>query len=217
MNLKTTLILSSILIAGLAASLTIVVLWTNYLLDDASTKAAIASELSKGSLQLHILTNDYLMHSSERAKAQWLSQHALISQIMDSTEFSEKLETSTVLQLQSEHEKIKSIFDQLVENQNSELPNEFSEHLSTQLSIHTQTLSTESFQLVGKSLANNPDITKTTGQLVLILPLILIGGIFGIIIFSNRIIIKSITSLMHTTKDFQKDCKISNTPLMILQ
>src|SRR3990172_5639388 len=204
MKLKTTLILSSILTAGLAVSLTIVVLWTNYLLDDAATKATIASELSKGALQLHILTNDYLTHSSERAQAQWLSQYALISQIIDSSEFSEKLETPTVLHLRSEHEKIKSVFDQLVENQNAGLPDEFSEHLSNQLSIHSQTLSTESFQLVNKALANNPDITKTSGQLVLILPLIFIGGIFGIIIFSNRIIIKSITSLMHTTKDFQK-------------
>src|SRR3990172_1458001 len=204
MKLKTTLILSSILTAGLAVSLTIVVLWTNYLLDDAATKATIASELSKGALQLHILTNDYLTHSSERAQAQWLSQYALISQIIDSSEFSEKLETPTVLHLRSEHEKIKSVFDQLVENQNAGLPDEFSEHLSNQLSIHSQTLSTESFQLVNKALANNPDITKTSGQLVLIIPLIFIGGIFGIIIFSNRIIIKSITSLMHTTQDFQK-------------
>jgi len=192
MKLKTTLILSSILTAGLAVSLTIVVLWTNYLLDDAATKATIASELSKGALQLHILTNDYLTHSSERAQAQWLSQYALISQIIDSSEFSEKLETPTVLHLRSEHEKIKSVFDQLVENQNAGLPDEFSEHLSNQLSIHSQTLSTESFQLVNKALANNPDITKTSGQLVLIIPLIFIGGMFGSIIFSNRIIIKSI-------------------------
>src|SRR3989344_8642761 len=132
MKLKTTLILSSILIAGLAVSLTIVVLWTNYLLDDAATKAAIASELSQGALQLNILTSDYLTYSSERAKAQWLSQYASISQIMDSTEFSEKLETPTVLHLQSEHKKIKSIFDQLVENKNSGSPDEFSQHLSTQ-------------------------------------------------------------------------------------
>jgi len=204
MKLKTTLILSSILIAGLAVSLTIVVLWTNYLLDDAATKATIASELSQGALQLNILTSDYLTYSSERAKAQWLSQYASISQIMDSTEFSEKLETPTVLHLQSEHKKIKSIFDQLVENKNSGSPDEFSQHLSTQLSIHTQTLSTESFQLVSKSLANNPDITKTSGQLVLIIPLIFIGGMFGSIIFSNKSIIKSVTSLMRNTQDFQK-------------
>lgn len=203
MRLKTTLILSSLLTAALAVSITIVVLWTGYLLDDASRKITIARELSKGSLQLNILTHDYLTHSSDRAKDQWLSQYNMISKILDSSEFLEE-DTETILQIKGEHENIKSVFDQLVESQNLGSSDEYSQRLSNQLSIHSESLSTEAFNLVDKVLENNPEINKTSGQLVLIVPLVFIGAIFGIVVYSNRNILKSVTSLIRTTRKFQK-------------
>ena len=102
-------------------------------------KSRVTEAIIKGVFELNILTNDFLLHSGERAKIQWQSRYNTITEIIQ-TEVFERLEEQELLDnLRNGQESIGAIFSKLFVNQEEKLfSQELEERLVSQLWIKSQ-------------------------------------------------------------------------------
>jgi len=111
MTIRTRLTLSSVICIALALFLAAFLMLTAQQVREMTEKHRLGDKITNGASELQILTNDYLLHYTERAEMQWYQRHGSITKLLVVGEDPE--EKLIFDSISRHHEQIKDIFTQL--------------------------------------------------------------------------------------------------------
>lgn len=100
----------------------------------------VANNIISGLFEMGILTTDYVLHNSERAKTQWEINHAAISRLLHDTEFQIREEQAVLERIRRNHADARIMFDELAAARHRELAAELTQRFVGQLDVRTQAI-----------------------------------------------------------------------------
>lgn len=106
----------SILVGGAMAVLVIglVLTWTSRQLHEATEQSEVIHAVVRGVFELSIVTNDYLLHHEERAKAQWQLRYGSLEQFLTGIDAQDREEEEVLGRIIEEHALLQALFSRLV-------------------------------------------------------------------------------------------------------
>jgi signal transduction histidine kinase/CheY-like chemotaxis protein len=120
---------------------------------------AMANAMTRGLFELGILTTDYVLHGSERAREQWLMKHDSLARLLNSADFAGSDDQGVLHRIRQNHQEIRNIFVTLVQLQDahgqlsgdSGVSPELKQRFVGQLDARTQTMAADASELAALS------------------------------------------------------------------
>jgi signal transduction histidine kinase len=166
-------------------------------------KNEVANRISKNILELSLVTNEYINERGKRSKEQWHLKYENSYQNLDSSLFKERDEIEIFKRIKEKHEEIRKLFLQI---SSEEVSNELREKVRGQLSIKSQSISSESFEL---SHLLRDKVKKSQRQSIFIfIFLTVLSIVIGLLI--NSYIVKSILTPMSYIAQLTKEIESGN-------
>ena len=172
MTIKTRLQVTAIVAILLVLSIGSFIFFVNQELNEVIEENRRADEVVGGVFELNILTNDYLLHRSERISDQWWSRYNSISRMLIEAEVSDDSKKQAHIGvLRESHKSISRTFFQLVtvlgrvpDEERSTASIELEDRLVSQLSARSQTMVASASALARE---NRQELTERQQQLSL--------------------------------------------------
>ncbi len=218
MKLKTKFKIISVVVIGLSLSVGFFVFMQTQELKRELEGNKVAGEVMKGSFELNLLANDFLLHPSERDREQWQTRYQSIDKLfhLPSDTFGTQEEKDIFNTLHKNHEEIQTTFSQFSEKEGL-VSQELEERLRAELLVKSQTMVSNASRLMDISLAHLLDIQQRTMFFIMISVAILAGTILFVLVVLARSIIGPVLllqkgaeiigtgNLMHKIKIKSKD------------
>ena len=182
-------------VALLAFSLTLV--WISQQVSETIEQHRAINKIVNGVFELHLVTNDYLLHHEERAHAQWQTKWASLGQVLTEVK-TESPEGQAILdQIIQNHAGLPSLFSRLVANHENlglseeeiALSLDVERRLVGQLSVYVQMMVSQALQLAEMASAR---VESAQGRGSFLLPasgvIILTLMVSTIVLVSNNIV-----------------------------
>ena len=169
MTLKTKFKIISVVVIGLALSIGFFIFIQSQELKDEVEENKVASEIMKGSFELSLLANDFLLHPSERNREQWQTRYQSIDELfhLHPDIFETQEEKDTFNSLHENHKKIQTTFSQF-SGKEGLVSQELEERLKAELLIRSQAMVSAGSRLMDTSRAHLSQIQQRTGLFIII-------------------------------------------------
>ena len=206
MKIKTRLQLITIFSVAIALVIGLVLFLTAQRVNKEINRNKIAGEAAKGVFELNVITYEYLLHHEERMQAQWQSRHDSLTKLLSEIEFKGTERQVVLDRIRQNHESLKSLFSQLVENyerhKNSkkEIALELEERFAGQLLVKSQTMVSDAFQLSVQSQAMIVIAQQRATSLITVFIILIIAIMAAVSFMFSRSVAKPIRKLHEGTE-----------------
>ena len=209
MKIKTRLQINTFLFVFVSFLVGLVLFWASTQIDLEIRQGRVINEVVKGMSVLGNLVHEYSLYHTDRARTQWEAKHESLSRLLTVIEIKSPEQKAIVINMQRNHENVKSIFDQLtllhekkegLDQEHIALYQEFEHRLSGQLAMNSEGIIFGSLQLSQTSQAGIMKAQNRSVWLIIIFIMILATSIGAVSFFLNRSIVKPIIKLKEATK-----------------
>lgn len=173
MKIKTKLNVSAIVLLVTAVVVTGAMIWSSRQVNQAIARGKDINEILKGVFELNLLSSDYLLYNSERARTQWRLRYSSLSSHLLSTEFTRPKEQPILARVRLDYRAIDRLFRQLimeherVQSGENEFSAETKERLVAQILIKSQSMVYDTLTLADITQRNIISVRNRVGMLAL--------------------------------------------------
>ena len=208
MKIRTKLqVITFVAIALAALAFGLINTWIWWRTDDAIDKSGINNQVTKDVFQLNVAANDYLQHHEVWAQTQWEDQYNSLTKKIEEIEVSDAREGVILERIRRNLQDIGDRFNQLVEASEAGADSggpgpslNLEERLAARLSIRSQSVASDAFQLAKLSLAAADDTRRQGAYLMagsgIVIALLVATSLY----FIGNSVIRSITKLRDGTR-----------------
>ena len=208
MKIRTKLqVITFVAIALAALAFGLINTWIWWRTDDAIDKSGINNQVTKDVFQLNVAANDYLQHHEVWAQTQWEDQYNSLTKKIEQIEVSDAREGVILERIRRNLQDIGDRFNQLVEASEAGADSggpgpslNLEERLAARLSIRSQSVASDAFQLAKLSLAAADDTRRQGAYLMagsgIVIALLVATSLY----FIGNSVIRSITKLRDGTR-----------------
>jgi len=148
MKIKTKLRINTLFSVVVVIIVSLTLLSASQQVREAIDKHRMADQISRGILELSIVTNDYLSHHEKRAPRQWQLKHDSLTGLISDRRFQETEEKYLLKNIRQHHESLKKTFSKLLANHESrsrderkaQVAAELERRLAGQLAVTSQAM-----------------------------------------------------------------------------
>lgn len=208
MRIRTKLNVSVLVLIATAVIVGMFLYHTSRQINHAVGKNKEINEIVKGVFELNLLTSDYLLHSSERARTQWRLRHGSLASHLQGSTFNLPAEQVTLARVRQDYDTINRLFLQLVKQDERDRVStsedlkylDTRERLVAQILIKSQSMVYDTQQLADMTYSNIMRLKTRVGILALLF-ITVIGAQLVIAIFIiSRSVVKPMSILEKGTE-----------------
>lgn len=171
-------------------------------------KTKVINSITKAVSEINILTNDYVFDQSEMTVKQWFMRYGSLTKLIESIEIDGKEESVLEAELRNQHEMVKSVFSQLM-NENvgfarlqsaSSKADDLKERIVEKLLLTTQSMVGTATKFSNKMIQNLISINRRFNFILTGISVMVLSLLFTISLFFENSVLKPMVDLRNAAR-----------------